>query len=194
MSIIYRYGVSFLSREKHIEAKNEELMVDKETSQILLKRVDGKIMSYDSMTRFTQSMDRITAIGTKNFIFGKVYNILPENRNLPSAFDVNEEILSGGETIELGTVRKLILQLDVDVYDDESKFGDSKSFEDIVVKLSMTHGGDVIDKTIRLLDLNNGPIEFSSSKDLVIKSIQIDDQEEVSTSHLVINNILALVI
>lgn len=194
MSIIYRYGVSCLNRNNHIKAENEELMIDKETSQILLKRVDGKIMSYDSMARFAQSMDRLTVIGTKNFIFGKIYNILPANRDLPSAFEVNEEILSGGETIELGPVRKLILQLDVDIYDNESKFGDSKSFEDIMVNLSMTHGEDVIEKSIRLIDLNNERLEFTNSKDLIIKSIQIDDQEETSTSHLVINNILALVV
>ena len=194
MSIIYRYGVSLLNRDNHIKAENEELMIDKKTSQILFKRVDGKIMSYDSMTRFTQSMDRLTTIGTKNFIFGKIYNILPENRDLPSAIDVNEEILSGGETIELGQVRKLILQLDVDIYDDESKYGDSKSFEDIIVNLSLMHGEDDIEKTIRLVDLNNEPLDFGTAKDLVIKSIRIDDQEEVSTSHLVINNILALIV
>lgn len=194
MSIIYRYGVSLLNRDNHIKAENEELMIDKKTSQILFKRVDGKIMSYDSMTRFTQSMDRLTTIGTKNFIFGKIYNILPENRDLPSAIDVNEEILSGGEIIELGQVRKLILQLDVDIYDDESKYGDSKSFEDIMVNLSLMHGEDDIEKTIRLVDLNNEPLDFGTAKDLVIKSIRIDDQEEVSTSHLVINNILALIV
>lgn len=194
MSIIYRYGVSLLNRDNHIKAENEELMIDKKTSQILFKRVDGKIMSYDSMSRFTQSMDRLTTIGTKNFIFGKIYNILPENRDLPSAIDVNEEILSGGEIIELGQVRKLILQLDVDIYDDESKYGDSKSFEDIMVNLSLMHGEDDIEKTIRLVDLNNEPLDFGTAKDLVIKSIRIDDQEEVSTSHLVINNILALIV
>ena len=194
MSIIYRYGVSLLSRSSHIKAENEELMLDKETGQILLKRVDGNIMSYDATARFTQALDRITSLAANNLIFGKVYNVLPENRDLPSALDIDEEILSGNETIELGPVTKLFLQLDVDVYDNESKFGDTKSLEDIMVHIVMTHGTDDIEKDIRLLDLNSNPFIFQTSKDLVIKSIKINDQEVDSTSHLVINNILALVV
>lgn len=194
MSIIYRYGVSLLSRTNHIKAENEELMVDKETGQILLKRVDGKVMSYDSMTRFSQSMDRIKSTAAGHLIFGKIYNVLPENRDLPSAFENNEEILSGGEMIEFGPVGTLLLQLDVDVYDNESKFGDSKSLEDIIVHLSMNHGGIDIEKDIKLIELNSSPLEFQDKQDLIIKSIRIDDQEAVSTSHFVINNILALIV
>ena len=194
MSIIYRYGVSLLSRNNHIKAENEELMVDKETGQILLKRVDGKVMSYDSMARFAQSMDRITSTAAGHLIFGKIYNVLPENRDLPSAFDNNEEILSGGEMIEFGPVSTLLLQLDVDVYDNESKFGDSKSLEDILVHLSMNHGGVDIEKDIKLIELNSSPLEFQDKQDLIIKSIKVDDQEVVSTSHFVINNILTLIV
>ena len=194
MSIIYRYGVSLLSRSSHIKAENEELLLDKETGQILLKRVDGNIMSYDAMTRFTQAMDRITSLASKNLIFGKIYNILPENRDLPSALDIDEEILSGSETIEIGPLSKLFLQLDVDVYDNESKYGDSKSLEDIMVHIRMSHGITEIEKDIRLLDLNAQPFIFQTSEDLIIKSIKISDQEVDSTSHLVINNILALVV
>ena len=194
MSIIYRYGVSLLSRTNHIKAENEELMVDKETGQILLKRVDGKIMSYDSMTRFSQSMDRIASIAARHLIFGKIFNVLPENRDLPSALNNDEEILLGGEMIEFGPVNTLLLQLDVDVYDNESKFGDSKSFEDIIVHLSMNYGGVDIEKDIKLIELNSSPIEFQDKQDLIIKSIKINDQETVSTSHFVINNILALIV
>lgn len=194
MSIIYRYGVSLLSRSNHTKAENEELMVDKETGQILLKRVDGNIMSYDATSRFTQAMDRLTALASKNLIFGKIYNILPENRDLPSALDIEEEILSGSETIEFGPITKLFLQLDIDVYDNESKFGDSKSLEDIIVHIAMIHGNMEVEKDIKLLDLNTQPFIFQSAEDLIIKSIKISDQEVDSTSHLVINNILALVV
>lgn len=194
MSIIYRYGVSLLSRSSHTKAENEELMIDKETGQILLKRVDGNIMSYDASSRFTTAVDRITKLAASNLTFGKVYNILLDNRDLPSALDINEEILSGDETVVINSVTKLFLQLDVDVYDNESKFGDSKSLENIMVHIDMTHGGSEMKKAVRLLDLNNEPFVFQSSGELIIKSITIDDQEVDSTSHLVINNILALVV
>lgn len=194
MSMIYRYGVSLLSRDNHIKAQNEELMVDKETGQILLKRVDGNIMSYDAMTRFRQSAARINDTATKQLMFGKIYANFLDNKPLPCAFENGEELLIGDEEIFYSDVKKIILQLDVDVYDDESKFGDSKSYEDVMVKLVMEHDSNTIEKELKLLDLSITPITFDTSSTLTIKSIQISDQSNSLTTHFVINNILAIVV
>lgn len=188
MAIIYRYGVSLLSRGNHVDALPEELLVDKDTGQILLKRNDGKIMSYDSMSRYKESVNRICNTAFLQCLFGKVYNVLLDNTDLPIAFSNNDSILRGDETIVIPDVKRLMLQFDVDAYDDESKFGDSNELDKMIVHLTM-NGQDY---DISLFDLDEKIFEFNN-EEVTITKLTIEDTTQDTTSHLVLNNILILV-
>lgn len=188
MAIIYRYGVSLISRSNHIDALPEELLLDKETGQILLKRSNGKIMSYDAMSRYKESVNRICNTAFLQCVYGKVYNVLLDNTDLPLAFANNEDLLRGDETIVIPTVKNLMIQLDVDAYDDESKFGDSNETDTIVVHLTMN--GQTYD--VRLSELDEKIFMFNG-ENVVIDHLSIEDTKEDTTSHLVLNNILILV-
>lgn len=60
-----RWGWSALSKNRYQDAYNEEVMIDKKTGEIVIKRADGVIVSYDHMARTQSAMDRL-----ENFIEG----------------------------------------------------------------------------------------------------------------------------
>lgn len=193
MSTLYRYGISALSRESHVIAKNEELLVDKKTGQILLKRQDGRIMSYDSQTRFISSVETFKNKCREFGIRGMIYAFMLDNKPLPSAFDNGEDILIGDETLLLANCKKFLLQLDVDVFDNETAFGDPQTLSTLKCIITYIQDDQEYSMDVSILDLNSHVVELPEKSDVVITSIQIVD-ESSNNSHYTINNILAAVI
>lgn len=191
MSIIYRYGVSMLSRKNHIKALPEELMIDKETGQILLKQENGKIVSYDAMTRFKASVDNITSTAEKQMFLGLLTAVMPENMPLPRCISSNQSILVE-EVVELGKVKRMIIQLDVDVVDTTSTFGDIKSYETVMAEIIIERNKKLTTIKEPVLHLASRVITFDTAEVTTIKSIKIinDDEEDDKESQYILQNIL----
>ena len=195
MSIIYRYGVSMLSRKNHIKALPEELMIDKETGQILLKQENGKIVSYDAMTRFKASVDNIRFTAEKQLCMGKIVSIVPENTALPKCVTSDEPILVE-ETVELGPIKKLLIQLDVDVVDTTSTFGDIKSYDKVLAEVIINRNGQQTVIKEPVLQLADKIITFDTAELTSITSIKIinEDVLDDAESQYILQNILLLTV
>lgn len=191
MSIIYRYGVSMLSRKNHIKALPEELMIDKETGQILLKQVNGNIISYDATTRFKASVDHITSTAEKHMFLGLLTAVMPENMPLPKCISSNQSILVE-EVVELGTVKRLLFQLDVDVIDTTTTFGDIKSYENIMVEIIIERNKKLTTIKEPVLHLADRVVTFDTAEPTTIKSIKIinNDEQDDQESQYILQNIL----
>lgn len=194
MSIIYRYGVSLLSRKNHIKAKPEELMIDKETGQILLKQENGKILSYDAMTRFQASFNTISATAERRMIMGKILSIVPDNLALPRCIASGDEILVS-EVANLGSIKKVVVQLDVDVIDTDSTFGDIKESDKVKATVKLQRkSGKTETVTMPVLKLADNVIAFDNADETSITSITIfnEDEADNASSQYILQNILVL--
>lgn len=195
MSIIYRYGVSLLSRKSHVKALPEELLIDKETGQILLKQADSNIISYDAMTRFKASTNALRATAERLIFLGKMVSIVPENTPLPKCVVSGESILVQ-ETVELGPIKKMLIQLDVDVVDKTSTFGDIKEYDKVMAEITIDHGGTATTIKEPVLQLADKIITFDTAKPATITSIKIinDDALDDAESQYILQNILLLIV
>ena len=195
MSIIYRYGVSMLSRKNHIKALPEELMIDKETGQILLKQENGKIVSYDAMTRFKASVNAITSTAERLMFMGKIVSIVPENKPLPKCVTSGESILIQ-EVVNLGPIKKMLIQLDVDVVDTTTTYGDLKGYENVVAEIIIDRNGKQTTITEPILHLTDKILKFDTAEPTTITSIKIinNDEEDNAESQYILQSILMLTV
>lgn len=195
MSIIYRYGVSMLSRKNHVKALPEELMIDKQTGQILLKQENEKIISYDAMTRFKASINTIQATAERLIFMGKIFSIVPENTPLPKCVTSGEPILVE-EQVELGPIKKLLIQLDVDVIDTTSTFGDIKEYDKVLAEIVLNRNGQLTTIKKPVLQLADRIISFDTAQPTTITSIKIinEDALDNAESQYILQNILLLAV
>lgn len=195
MSIIYRYGVSMLSRKNHIKALPEELMIDKETGQILLKQENSKIISYDAMVRFKASMNAIIATAERHMFMGKIVSIVPTNTPLPKCITTGDQLLAA-EVINLGPSKRFLMQLDTDVISTESTFGDIKEYDKVMVEIVVERNSVQTIIKEPLLHFNEKIISFDDAQPTSITSIKIINEnfEDDAESQYILQNILILMV
>lgn len=195
MSIIYRYGVSMLSRKNHSRALPEELLIDKETGQILLKQENGKIISYDSSSRFKSSVDNLILTTEKQIFLGKLYACHPSVDPLPRCMNSGDTLLTA-EPVLLGSIKKLLIQLDVDVLDTSSLFGDMKEFDKVLAEVVLTRNERDITIKMPVMQLNEKVISYDTATDTVLKSIKIVNEtvDDNNRSQYILHNILLVVV
>lgn len=195
MSIIYRYGVSMLSRKNHIKAMPEELMIEKETGQILLKQENGKIISYDAMTRFKASVDTLRSTAERHIFMGKIISVMPENTPLPKCVTSGESVLVQ-EVVELGPIKKILIQLDVDAIDTTSTFGDIKEYDKVLAEVTITRNEEVTTIKEPVLKLADKIITFDTAEPTTITSIKIINEDAIDNaeSQYILQNILLLTV
>lgn len=193
MSIIYRYGVSLLSRKNHVVAEPEELMIDKETGQILLKQENSKIISYDAMTRFNTSLNAIQATAEQQMFLGKILSVIPDNTTLPKCITSGDQILVS-EVVNLGPVKKMLIQLDVDVISTVSTFGDIKESDTVVAEIVINRNGTEQTIVEPVVHLNKKVLSFDSTQETAITSIKISNTDDTDNaeSQYILQNILLL--
>lgn len=193
MSIIYRYGISLLDRKNHSKAEKQELMIDKETGQILLKKDNGCILSYDSATRFKLSCNNFALAAERNMFFGKIYSVVLDLLLLPSRVEISNDIIPN-EVIHIGNIDKFMLQLDLDVLENiVNTFGNVTSMDSLYVDLTLSRANG--DETYISYPLHSQTdiIYLNTLSDTNITSIKIsskDTEIDILTSEFIIHNIL----
>jgi hypothetical protein len=112
--MINRFGVSFLSKSRKSEAVAEEVMINKETGEILLKGADGAFLSYNKFSRDNFFIDSFTQLAYSLNLLGKLYSIVPMTE-LPMKITENVNLLDASAILTDNTkIEKLLIGLDVD--------------------------------------------------------------------------------
>ena len=115
-NLIQRFAISALSRERKMEALNEEILVGKYTGDFHIKTKDGVFMSADIMNRMKASTADAIRIAELMGMTGEIYQIELENLDLPGHIDYSINFIKN-EPIQLPVgIKEMLLNLDLDEY------------------------------------------------------------------------------
>lgn len=90
----HRFGISLLSKKNKDKAYPEEVMIDKDTGEIVVKTSDeGDVVSFNAMARRQQAIERMKLKSNNLNVFGNIYEIESNYNELPFK-------LSNGSTFE----------------------------------------------------------------------------------------------
>lgn len=115
-NLIQRFAISALSRERKMEALNEEILVGKYTGEFHIKTKDGVVMSADIMNRMKASTADAIRIAELMGMTGEIYQIELENLDLPGHIDYSVNFIKN-DHIQLPVgIKEMLLNLDLDEY------------------------------------------------------------------------------
>lgn len=125
-----RFGISALSKDKYMEAYNEEILVDKSVGEFLIKTPTGEIVSYNRTARLSSVYDNIRRVMRNSNYYGDLYtaendSLLPKVLNIASNttehnLDFIIYIKDPNNTTE-NDVKELKLYIDVDFLEKSNK-------------------------------------------------------------------------
>lgn len=107
-------AISALSRDRFIESLNEEIMVQKNTGEFLIKSPDGEILSYDKINRINLTLKKIEEVCIENDFRGDIYKVDIDTFPMPNRLINGMDILADETNkIQIDT-SSFLLYLDVD--------------------------------------------------------------------------------
>jgi hypothetical protein len=110
-----RWAVSFLSRFKKNDAKHEEMLVHKESGQVLIKTpVDGNIISFDSLSRQKNHIDTVTLMAFNlNINQGDMF-LLELPFELPEIVQEDTNLIDEPVVLKQNDVKKVLISVDIE--------------------------------------------------------------------------------
>lgn len=109
-----RYGISALSKKFKINAVPNEIMIDKETGEVQVKSPNGNIFSYNYISRLNAHIDTVKFNAYNADVYGKIYDIVIENKDLPMTVNKEENLLDGDLGISISNFKAFMLSIDLD--------------------------------------------------------------------------------
>jgi hypothetical protein len=108
-----RFAVSLLSRKHKEYAVPNELMIHREIGQILIKTVDGDVISHDSLARLQHHVDTVTNNAKLYGVNGDLFSMEFDDFELPEivAEDIN---LLGTPVLLKSGASKVLISIDLD--------------------------------------------------------------------------------
>ena len=123
-----RFAISALSRHNKNSAVPEEIMIHKQTGQILVKSPSGDIISYDSIARMN---NHINIVEAKAYLFnmkGDMYYLDIPTIEFPEVINESTNILDSPVSIAVG-LKRIVISVDLDslVLSDQDKIVEAES-------------------------------------------------------------------
>jgi hypothetical protein len=109
-----RFAVSLLSKGKKSDSLNEEVMINKDTGEILVKSTTGFFVSYDKFARLNSHINKLTTIAYTQNTLGKLYELDFDNYDLPAIVPENNNLISAPTVLFLTKIKKMIISMDLD--------------------------------------------------------------------------------
>ena len=111
---IDRFAISLLSKSRKSDAMTQEVMINKETGEILVKSDTDFVISYDKNARLNSHIDKMTNFCYVSNVLGNMYELNFDNYDLPSVVPENVNLLSAETALYPSKISKLIISLDLD--------------------------------------------------------------------------------
>lgn len=99
MSNNKRFGISALSKSRIADAYNEEIMVDKNTGEFLIKTPDGDTVSYNHTLRIDNAVDQLKKHSANNSLYGDIYQLTLDDVVFPVTATADVNLLTSTQTI-----------------------------------------------------------------------------------------------
>ena len=162
-----RFVLSFLHKRNYEKAFKGEIICDENTGELLVKREDGNIVSFDSSTRRTAHIDTLTEMCNMYGFRGDIYEITDNATIYPSAVNVLDNILDGDVIIDTNC-SSIIISVDADavVCDDVSmNLNDNVSLSVAITTMKNGEEVDTIIKSHKISSSTEFVIQLPHNKD-----------------------------
>lgn len=171
----YRFGISLLSKDRYKNAYNEEVMIDKQTGQILIKTPElnhGDIISYDYNSRITSHITTIKSIANNVSVYGDIVSINFNDDVTPFIMEYSKNHITTPIDIMYNNCKKAIFHADIDAITVNSN-GISYARNNMLVEmeLSLIYTDNMIsDPTVISCPLNefNNKVLFLNNNSLFV--------------------------
>lgn len=111
--ILNRFAISGLSKKYNEQALPEEIMVEKNTGEFLIKTPDGITISYDAIARRRSTITDATECALTQNMIGNMYELALEEYNLPAIIPYEENILANSISLKQN-LKKVLFYIDID--------------------------------------------------------------------------------
>lgn len=111
----HRFAITGLSRENKANAYNEEILIEKNTGQFLIKNKAGQIISYDSLARLNEHINKMTYNAENVGIKGSLNEIELDHLELPYFVENNIDLIKSNTFVVATKARNVKLLLSVDL-------------------------------------------------------------------------------
>lgn len=113
--MLNRFGITALSKHNKELALNGEMMVDKETGEVLVKsQQDGFVISMDALNRSKSMLEDVDHMNQLMHMKGKVYSIDLDHLHLPLTVDYDTNLLANKVLLKEGNLERMLFHIDVD--------------------------------------------------------------------------------
>jgi hypothetical protein len=180
--IINRFAISGLSKKHNAQALPEEIMVEKNTGEFLIKSPEGMTISYDAIARRRSTITDATECALTQNMIGNMYELSIDEYMLPAIIPYGENII--GNSINLKqNLRKLLVYVDIDEIIKKDIAEVSESIPTVHLILQCIFGNEtreiIVEKPIN--EFNNTVIDFTELVD------NLPDKYSVILSHIEFN-------
>lgn len=159
--ILNRFAISALSKKYNEQALSEEIMVEKETGEFLIKSPDGMIISYDAIARRRSTITDATECAVTQNMLGNMYELSLDNYMLPAIIPYDVNILDNSINLKQNMV-KMLLYIDIDEIIRKGVAEASENLPNVEIQLRCGAGNNyediIIEKPIN--ELNNFILEI----------------------------------
>lgn len=109
-----RFALSALSKSRKSSAVNEEILMDKETGQVLVKTPNGDVISFDYISKLRSHIDVVTGLSLEKGVTGDINLVEFENLDLPSKVKENVNLLTSSLLLKSNNLKRFLISLDVE--------------------------------------------------------------------------------
>ena len=197
-----RFTRSNRDKNQHITAFDNEILMDENTGELLIKTLARDSLSYDYFQRFNQFTDELIAYGADRSLTGDMYRINPsDNIMLPAIIESGRELLDNPIDF-IGRIRRFSLSADIDHIKKGDEFNPYNSPKGDFT-FTFTYSAYYCNRTLytdtvtvnmsnMMTNIINIPIEYSDITKITIDSIIINGVNtfDVSTDKLILNSII----
>lgn len=139
MSKLNRFALSALSRSQKAFAVPEEIMIHKNTGEVVIKTKTGDVISYDSLARLNSHIEDVTNLSYMVGITGDMSSIELDNILLPEVISENTNLVPVPLLLKNKDLDSILISADVDalIISDVDSLVEKES--DIQIKLRIVN-------------------------------------------------------
>lgn len=146
----HRFGISLLSKSRFKKAYLEEVLIDKNTGEILVRTPEGDVVSFDYSSRRDYKIDEFRSKANHMGIYGDYYEIM---------FNMDNENTPNDDTDDEYTSLPMMVDVNVEYIDASSP---------VVLDLASTRNTKKFKRFSLYLDLPLYPYTYSAEDDSLI--------------------------
>lgn len=184
MGSLNRFAISAFSRKYKSLAVAEELLVHKDTGQMLIKTATGDVVSFDSLSRHKMHIDDVTSRATNLGITGELFSVDLGTIELPEVMLDSVNFLDASLLLQLANAQKVLISIDLDYINltDYETIAEYEPNVTLNINLRKTVGQTITNNPFIITDklsvINNKVIDpkdfFPSGTDMTQYSMHLD--------------------